>query len=85
MRIDVYPAPANGEGYCEGCEHCEHRPICTLVIGGFGSPKRVTLCEQCLARLGETVTYALAKYGAKVGEIARAQDVAPSQTLRRRR
>ena len=58
------------EGYCDGCEDPERDiagPFVTLAIGSFASgKKRVTLCMQCLPRIAELATFAMAKYEGEV-------------------
>jgi len=68
-RTQPMDAHVHPEGYCEGCEDDEidtKGPFVTLVVGGFGSSKRVTLCLECLPRMAELATFAMAKYESEV-------------------
>jgi hypothetical protein len=62
------------EGYCEGCEDTGDGPNLTgplvvLVVGPIWSNTRIVLCLECLPRLAELATFAMAKYE---GEVRRA-------------
>lgn len=54
--------------HCDGCEDIGDDgndvsyAAAELAIGPMGTRRRVQLCAQCLVRLRELVTFALAKY-----------------------
>lgn len=59
------------EGFCEGCEDKGDGPNVTgplvvLVVGPIWSDKRIVLCLDCLPRLAELATFAMAKYEREV-------------------